>query len=360
MIRITSPRLAALAALVVATACGDSSTGPRITGFLAGTSDNAEIALVVNSTGKSLTMFQVGDPTQKRQVALGASSLVTPVGFSIGGLNALVPLGNAAAISLVDLQAASVKRTFLFRQGNAQGSVFVNDTTAIVANSIGNYVGRITLRQVSDTVRDTVGVAPTPVAIVVSGGRILVVSGNLDANYAPLGNTIVTALDATTLARIGTVQAGGTNAQEAALGPDGRLYVVNTGDYFRPATLGIVNPATMTLEATIPDVGVGAGAIRIDANGLAYISGYATGTVVFDTRARTMVRGPANPVCARTSGGCRGAFDATASKTGALYQAFFGSTGLPPYIFVYSPVSYVLKDSVSAGIGPTAIQLHTF
>ena len=361
LLRLTIPSLA-----LVALACGDSVTGPRITGFLAGTSTNAEIALVLNSVGKSLTLFQVGDPSQKRQIPLGTSSLVTPVSFSVGGTNALIPLGDAAAIALVNLDADVITRTFLFKKGNATGSVFVNDTTGIVANYLGNYVGRVTLHQASDSVRDTVSVTATPVALAVSGSRILVVSANLNTavDYAPLGNSVVTALDATSLAKLGTVQTGGTNAQDAALGPDGKLYVVNTGDYFNPATLGIINPATLALETTIADVGVGAGAIKIDKNGIAYISSFFSGTVVFDTKTKTFLRSPANPVCANTpTKGCRGAFDATvASTTGNLYQVFIGSSSqsLAPYVFVFTGGTYALKDSVAAGVGPTFIQLRTF
>lgn len=359
-------RLAITSLALVATACGDSSTGPRISGFLAGTPNNAEIALVINSVGKSLLMFQVGDPSQKRQLALGTSSLVSPTGLSIAGTNALIPLGNAASIALVDLEGLAVTRTFLFKQGNATGSVFVNDTTGVVANFLGNYVGRIRLHQASDTVRDTVGVTASPTAIAVAGSRILVLSSNLNTagDYSPLGNSVVTALDVTTLAKLGTVQTGGRNAQDAAVGPDGKLYVVNTGDYFNPATLGIINPATLVLETTIDNVGVGAGAIKIDANGIAYISSLFSGTVVYNTKTKTFIRGPVNPVCAGTpSSGCRGAFDATSSSTtGNLYQAFFGSPGqsLAPYIFVFTAGTFALKDSVSAGVGPTAIQLHVF
>ena len=201
MIRRAIPRLALTALASVAIACGDSSTGPRITGFLAGTANNAEIAIVLNSTGKALTMFQVGDPSQKRQVPLGTSSLITPVGFSSAGTNALVPLGDAAAIALVNLDAAAITRTFLFKKGNATGSIFINDTTGLVANYLGNYVGRVTLHQASDSVRDTVGVTATPTAFAVSGSRILVLSSNLNTavDYAPLGKSVVTALDITTL-----------------------------------------------------------------------------------------------------------------------------------------------------------------
>jgi hypothetical protein len=92
-------------------------------------------------------------------------------------------------------------------------------------------------------------------------------------------------------------------------------------------SLTIVNPATMQVQATIPNMGAGPGAISIDANGLAYISGFFTGTLVWDTKTRAFVRGVNNPLCAKlANGSCRGAFAATTNAAGDVYQAFFGSS----------------------------------
>jgi DNA-binding beta-propeller fold protein YncE len=190
-----------------------------------------------------------------------------------------------------------------------------------------------------------------------------VTSANLDANFAPLGNGVVTALDPKTLQVLGTAQTGGTNATDAAVGPDGMLYVVNTGDYTSPGSLTIVNPATMAVVATVGGMGVGPGAISIDANGLAYISGFFSGTLVWNTKTKTFVRGTDNPVCAKLpDNSCRGAFAATTDAAGDVYQLFFGSTaqGLPPYVFVFKATSFALSDSISVGAGPSAIAIRTF
>ena len=61
------------AAIVVALACSDS-TAPVAPGFLGGTPSNHEIGLVVNSLGKTLTLFQLGSPATQQQIALGTSS----------------------------------------------------------------------------------------------------------------------------------------------------------------------------------------------------------------------------------------------------------------------------------------------
>ncbi|MDB4875970.1 MAG: hypothetical protein JWM41_2416 [Gemmatimonadetes bacterium] len=344
-------------------ACGDSTTAPAAPGFLGGTSSNHEIGLVLNSTGKNLLLFQLGAPTVTQQVALGTSSTVTPTGFSVRGRRAAVPLGDAASVALINLETATVQRFFVFAKGNATGSAFADDTTIIAANLLQNIVGRMTVGQPSDAITTTTTVAPQPTAVVTAGARVMIVSANLDANFLPIGNGVVTAVDPKSLQVLGTVASGGTNTTDGAIGPDGMLYVVNTGDYASPGSLTIINPATLQVVTTVPNMGVGPGAITIDANGLAYISSFFYGTIVWNTKTRQFVRGPDNPVCAKLpSGSCRGAFAATSNAAGNVYQAFFGSASqkLAPYVFVYNAGTFALTDSISAGTSPSAIQVRSF
>jgi hypothetical protein len=352
------------AALIGATvACSSDAVSPFASGFLGGTSSNHEIGVVVNSTGKGLTLFQVGSPATQKQIALGTSSTVTPTGLAVRGRRAAIPLGNAASVALINLETATIQRFFTFASGNATGSAFSDDTTIIAANTALNTVGRATVGQTGDAITKSVSVAPQPTAVVIAGTRALVVSGNLDANFAPIGNGILTAIDPSTMQVLGTATMGGTNSADAAVGPDGLVYVVNTGDFVGQGSLTIVTPATMQVVATIPGMGVGPGAISIDSNGLAYISGFFSGTLVWDTKTRAFVRGTNNPVCAKLpSGACRGAFAATTNAAGDVYQAFFGSSaqGLPPYLFVFKAGTFALTDSISAGVGPSALVIRTF
>ncbi len=352
--------VAALA--VVAAGCSSDSLSPA-PGFLGGISTNREIGLVVNSTGKSLTLFQLGSPATQQQIPLGTSSTVTPTGLAVRARHAVVPLGNAASVAFINLETSTIQRFFTFTSGNATGSAFVDDTTVIAANSDRNLVGRFTTGQAGDAITNTVAVAPQPTAVTVAGNRVMVTSANLDLNFLPIGNGIVTAIDPKTMQVLGTATTGGTNPTDAAVGPDGLLYVLNTGDFVASGSLTIINAATMQVVTTVQNMGAGPGAISIDSNGLAYISGLFTGTLVWNTVTRTFVRGTDNPVCAKlANGSCRGAFAATTNAAGNVYQAFFGSSaqGLPPYVFVYRAGTFALTDSISAGTGPSAIAIRTF
>lgn len=358
-----SASLLAAAALISLAGCGSDSISPLASGFLGGTSTNHEIGVVVNSTGRSLTLFQLGSPTTQQQIPLGTSSTVTPTGLSVRGQVALVPLGNAASVALVNLATASVLRYFTFASGNTTGSAFVDDTTYLFANPALATVGRATKGQPSGAVAMTVQVAPQPTALAMANGRAVIVSANLDANYSPIGNGVVTIIDPKTLAVLGTVSTGGTNSSDIAIDPDGLAYVVNTGDYLSPGSITIVNPATAQVVATVGGMGVGPGAISIDGNGLAYVSGYYSATVVWNTKTRTFVRDATNPLCAPVKGGaCRGAFGATADASGNVYQLFFGdpTNNLPPYAFVYRAGTFALTDSVSVGVGPSGMAIRSF
>jgi hypothetical protein len=366
---LTARRKASLSVLLLTTVlagCGGDGNIEPGREFLDGTADDPQIGLVVNSTGKALTLFQVGDPTNVHTIPLGASSAITPTGMALSGTHAAVPLGNAASIALVELRGEVIERIFTFPSGNASGAAFADATTLLATNTTDGYVGRATLDQASTAITHTVAVAPAPTAVVMAASRAFVISGNLDENFAPLGNGVVTAVDPATLTVLGIMEAGGTNSAAGALAPNGKLYVVNTADFVSDASVTIIDPITLQPVKTLTGFGPGAGSIHIDAAGLAYLSSFGGGTVIWNTASEAFVRGPDDPVCARLEiipgAPCRGAFDAATTSDGSVYQVFFGSASesLPPYVFVYSPGSYQLTDSVAVGVGPASIEIRTF
>ena len=353
----------AMVTLLLLGACDETGTTGVQLGFLDGTDDDPQIGLIVNSLGRSVTLFQLGNPAERREVALGASSAVTPITLSVSGTRAAVPLGNAASVAILNLQGLRVERFFLFPSGNTTASVFGGEETVFVANLIDDVVGRFRLDQAEDDIVDVVDVAPAPSAVLLHGDEVVVISANLDDAFAPLGNGVVTALDPVTLDVRGTVETGGSNAMAGAVGPDGLLYVLNTGDFVSPGSLTIIDLETLEEVETIDGMGVGPGGIFIDDDGLAYVSGFFFGTIVWDTATRQFVRDPNDPVCARLSdGSCRGAFDVDTDADGNVYQVFFGSAaeGLEPAVFVFEAGTFVLRDSVMAGQGASSIEIVEF
>jgi hypothetical protein len=332
--------------------------------FLAGTVDDPEIGFVINSTGNAIRIFQLGDPSRNRDIALGASNTVTPTGISIRGARGVVPLGNAASVAVLDLSTQEIESYFLFPSGNATGSAFINDETVVVANQETDVVGKFSLGQSDAVIGETVAVTQFPTDVIaVSDSLVLVVSGNLDDSYLPAGNGIVTAIDPRTMTVIDTVGTGGSNPQLADLGPGGRLYVVNTGDYVSPSTLAVIDPATMTRLNVVDGFLAGSGDVHVGTDGLVYVSAFFGGTMVWSSATENFVRDSSAPICAPIAGGgCRGAFSAHTSAGGALYQAFFGSPsdGLPPQIFRYDAGTFTLTDSIDSGLGPVGIEITTF
>jgi len=332
--------------------------------FLDGTVSDPQIGLVVASLGNALRLFQVGSPEETRDVPLGASSTVTATSLSVRGERAVVPLGNAASVASIDLRSQQIEGFYLFPEGNVSGSDFVDDETVLVANQETDMVGKFPVGTGGGTIAETVTVAPFPNDVITySASRVLVVSSNLDDFYAPAGEGVVTAINPIDMTITGTVNTGGTNPQFGALGPNGLLYVANTGNYVDPSTLAVIDPETMTRVDLIEGFGPGSGDVHVDGAGLVYVSGFFFGTLVWDSTSRAFVRGVADPICAPLDGGgCRGAFSSYTGADGTLYQAFFGSSfqDLPPWIFEYDAGTFELTDSIAPGLGPMAIEIHSF
>ena len=365
--RLVVRRLApfALAALALAACDGTEGDGPLAGGssFLAGTTADPEIGLVVNGLTRSLTLFQAGDPATQRQIALGASEAVTPTGAAVRGRRAAVPLGNAASVAIVNLATEEVERVHTFPGGNATGVAWLDDETVFAANLVGDYVGRIRRTQAATAIADTVHVAPAPTALAAAGDRVYVVSSNLGDDFLPIGNGVVSAIDPQTM-RVTATRVVGLNPQAIAIGPDGKLYVVNTGDYAAvEGSLSILDRQTLAVEATVPGFGLGPGAITIGDDGLVYVSSYVYGTVVWSIATQQFVRGPASPLCAPFPGaGCRGAAHAEAADDGTVYQAYLGTPADAPRVFRYrrQGATYGAAEELTVGTSPLWIDVRSY
>jgi hypothetical protein len=354
---------------VAAIACGsDSGTTPDTTAtrsFLDGTTADPGIAYMLSSNNKSMVLLQTGAPGVRKEIPFGSSTTTTPTGAAVRGTTAAVPLGNAASVAIVDLTQAAVQKYFTFSSGNATGVAWVDDSTVFVCNQGHNTVGRIRTNRAAGAITDTVKVALFPTGVVVTNGRVFIISSNLDANFAPAGNGIVTEINPSTMAVVRTFSTGGIDPQYGAFDAAGKLYVTNSGNYGSfDGSLGIINLATNTLEQTITGFGDFPGDIAIDAQGRALISSFSTGSFVWNTVTKAFIRSPTNALCAPTASTagspCRGSSGGAFGLNGKIYTTFFGSAsqGKPAYMFVFDGTTYALTDSINVPIGPSGLTIQ--
>ncbi len=349
-----------LVAAILLAGCSDDDTPDRT--FLDGTESDPGIAISVGSIGTTLLMLQTGNPDQRVEIPLGTSSDITAVGFSVRNRMAAVPLGNTASVALVNLETATIEGYFTFPSGNATGSAWVDDETVIACNQLADLCGRFTTTQAGDAMDLTEALAPFPTAVVASAGRVFVVSANLDDSYMPAGPGVVSELDPASLDVVRTFTVG-TNPQYGGIGSDGRLYVVNSGDWgMANGSVSIINLGSNVVEEEVTGFGDFPGPVAFDSDGRLAVSSFSFGSVVWDAQTGTFVRGADNPVCAPAASGCRAASDGAFAPNGRFYQSFFGSAAAsqPAYYFVYDGSTFALQDSIPVPLGPAGLQVLDF
>ena len=281
MIRFRS--LATVASTAIALGCADTN---------APLPDPTEVLLVVNSTANTLSIAPVEGSGPVVSVPLGGTT-PTPVGVSARKSTAIVPMGLDNAVAVVDLRGASLVRTIpLPDNSGATGSTIVDDSIAYVANPNLNTVSRV--NYLTGSVAD-VAVGTYPQGLVFTRGRVYVLNGNLQ-NFAPAGPSWLTVIDPGTNALATGIDSialtGPGNAGFAAVGPDGLLYVMNTGDYFSgEGRLSVVDPVGGTELASHTGFGTGPGNVATDGTSHLFVSSFTEGVMVFDLDSNKVVRG---------------------------------------------------------------------
>ena len=88
-------RLGSTLGVLFLAACGGDGTEPL-------PPETAEVGVVLGSVDRSLTVFEVENPTQTRMVGVGLDG--SPVSMAVRGNLAAVPLGIVPAVAVVDLK----------------------------------------------------------------------------------------------------------------------------------------------------------------------------------------------------------------------------------------------------------------
>ncbi len=280
-----SPRLRVLAAggfAVLAAGCADPE---------APLPAPSEVVLVVNSLESSLSVVPVNATGSTYTIPLGGTT-PTPVGVSALRGYAVVPMGLDHAATVVDLTAGAISRVIPLANGSfATGSAIVDDSIAYVANPGLNTVTRINYLT-GDTASVAVGVYPQ--GVVATRGKVFVLNGNL-VNYAVAGPGWITVIDPLTNAKATGIDSiplpAPGNPQFAVVAGDGRIYVVNVGNYVDDGRLSIVDPVARVELANFGGIGPGPGDIATDGGDRLFISSFSEGLMEFDIVTRTLVLG---------------------------------------------------------------------
>ena len=294
-----------LAALLLAACSGDGteSLPPETT----------EVGVVLSSTDLSLTIFEVENPAQTRIVGLGPDG--SPITMAVSGHLAAVPLGLVPAVAVVDLREGLLARTVPLPPGSgATGVAFLNDSIALVANPNLNSVTPINV--FAGTQGSDIAVGRFPQAVVVEGGRAFVLSAELQG-FAPDGPATVSVIDGESLQVTSTVTLSGENAAAGGVGPDGRLYIVNSGSFGAAnGSLSVVNLTILTEVGFHTGFGEFPGSLVLGPSARAFVGAFSYGVAVWDTNLDAFIRGPAE---ALTPGGVSSTSGVAFDGDGRLY-----------------------------------------
>ncbi|HEX5003859.1 MAG TPA: hypothetical protein VFV65_00995 [Gemmatimonadales bacterium] len=251
----------------------------------------SEVVLVVNSISASLSVIPVDAPGAAYEIPLGGTT-PTPVGVSASGGYAVVPMGLDHSASIVDLRLGAVSRVVPLANGSsATGSAIVDDSIAYVANPGLNTVTRINYLT-GDTASVAVGIYPQ--GVVATRGKVFVLNGNL-VNFAVAGAGWITVIDPVTNAKAVGIDSIPLplpgNPQFAVVAGDGRIYVMNVGNYVDDGRLSIVDPVARVELANFGGFGPGPGDLATDGGARLFVSSFNEGLMEFDIDAREVVLG---------------------------------------------------------------------
>jgi DNA-binding beta-propeller fold protein YncE len=252
-----------------------------------------ETAVVLNSIDLSITVFPVDSITETRTVGLAQAG--SPVTMAARNNRIVVPLGFFPAAAVVNLATSDVSTVPLPDNSGATGVAFLNDSIAYVANPNINSVSRINVN--SGAAEREIAVGIFPQAVAVAQGRVFVFNAELDLSFRPARTGVVSVIDPSSDSVVSVIFLSGFNPSAARLGPDGLLYVLNSGTFGQgDGSLSVVNPTALDEVEHHGGFGEFPGDIAIDDAGRAYISSFAYGIAVWDAVADTFISPPSDPL----------------------------------------------------------------
>lgn len=289
-----------------------------------------ELLLVANAGTPTLSYVSLRENGPRLLIQLGYP-VRDDAGPFAGRRYVALSVARGDSVAIVDLLHRTVSRVVSVGQGaGALGGVVLNDSVAYVTLS-----GRDVLLKVNLETGDTLGIAVGnhPAAVVVARGKLFVVNANLADCPAPdllcpAGESWVTVVDPISNARSlpdSIPLPGPGHARYAAVGADGRVYVMQVGGPESPdGRLSIVDPVTRSEVGNFGGFGVAPGSIAADGGERVMVASRTEGLMEFNTRTRTVVRGAGNGLPLTANSGV------AVDSRGQIYGIEAGACGVQP------------------------------
>jgi len=256
-----------------------------------------ELLLVGNAGTATLSYVSLRENGPRFLIQLGYDVRVDARPFA-GRKYAVISVARGDSLAVIDLLHRVVARVVSVGDGaGALGGVVLNDSIAYVALSERNVLLKVNL-ETGDTLGIHVG--SNPQDVVVARGKLFVVNANLTDCpppdlRCPAGESWVSVVDPITNSPSlpdSIPLPGPGHASYAAVGADGRVYVMQLGGPDAPdGRLSIVDPLNRHEVGNFGGFGVSPGSIAADLGERVMVASLTEGLMEFNTRTRTVVRG---------------------------------------------------------------------
>jgi len=260
----------------------------------AGAIDDLDRLYIINSLGENLTMIdRAGDSVVTNLMPLGGCP------NRIRAHNGLLLVVNSCTDDLMVIMQSThtVVRTVDFPSGdNPWDVVVIDDSLCAISMLLANEVAIVNYQEGNESRRFATGSAPE--GLLYAYGRLWIANCALDFGTFEYGQGTVSISDASLSSTAATVNVG-TNPQVMAVGGDGAIHVMCTGNYFDQFGRIFTLDPDSWLPTDSMFIGDFPGDFVVGSDGAGYLAGggFVDSGFVFryETGTHTVINGPANP-----------------------------------------------------------------